>query len=103
MIGKDLGLTSFLAGIGSGMISTFITHPFEIIRTNIQVYINFHKDDPHHKEQSIFKQLVELTKKGHLFDGVTPRLVKKPLANTISFLLFEYMEESAKKKSGSLL
>lgn len=39
------------------------------------------------------KQLVELSKKGHLFDGVTPRLVKKPLANTISFLLFEYMEE----------
>lgn len=57
MLGKDLGVTSFFAGIGSGMISTFITHPFEIIRTNIQVYYNFHKDDPRHKEQSIVKQL----------------------------------------------
>ena len=48
-IGKDFGISSFFSGIGSGMISTFITHPFEIVRTNIQVRINFHKDDPHHK------------------------------------------------------
>ena len=30
--GKTLGLNSFVAGIIAGMISTSLTHPFEIIR-----------------------------------------------------------------------
>jgi hypothetical protein len=39
----------------AGIISTFITHPFEIIRTNIQVHINFHKNEANYKEDSIIK------------------------------------------------
>lgn len=83
----------------AGIISTFITHPFEIIRTNIQVHINFHQNEASHKEDSIIKQLNKLNKQGKLFDGVAPRLVKKPLANTLAFLLFEYMESIQEQKS----
>jgi hypothetical protein len=44
---------------------------------------------------------LKLTKEGRLFDGVAPRLVKKPLANTLAFLLFEYMEKLQSSKGGS--
>lgn len=74
--------------MGAGMISTFTTHPFEIIRTNIQVHINFHADEAHYKEKPIAAQLHGLLKDGKLLDGVAPRLIKKPLANTLAFLLF---------------
>lgn len=64
------------------MLSTFITHPFDIIRTHIQVRIS------QNKELSIAKQFIHLIKSGKLFDGVAPRLIKKPLSNTLAFLLF---------------
>jgi hypothetical protein len=83
-----MGLSSPVSGMGAGLISTFTTHPFEIIRTNIQVHINFHANEAHHKEKPISAQLNGLVKEGKLFDGVAPRLVKKPLANTLAFLLF---------------
>lgn len=82
-----MGLNSVISGLASGLISTFITHPFEIIRTHIQVRINFdHEVSP--KEKPLIKQLASLVKEGKLFNGVTPRLIKKPLSNTLAFLLF---------------
>ncbi len=79
--------------MGAGVVSTFATHPFEIIRTNIQVHINFHSNEANHREKPIIKQLGSLLTERRLFDGVAPRLVKKPLANTLAFCLFEYMEK----------
>lgn len=35
--GKKLGLSSMASGMTSGMISTVLTHPFEIIRASLQV------------------------------------------------------------------
>ena len=81
-------MSSVIAGMSSGIISTLITHPFEIIRTKIQIHLNFHKDKLNHKEDSIAKQFYKLYKEKKLFDGVAPRLIKKPLANTLAFLLF---------------
>jgi hypothetical protein len=37
--GKALGLNAFIAGMLAGMISTSLTHPFEIVRAEIQSYI----------------------------------------------------------------
>lgn len=50
-------MSSVVAGMSAGVISTLATHPFEIIRTNIQVHINFHSNEVNHKEQPIIKQL----------------------------------------------
>lgn len=37
--GKALGINSFVAGMMAGMISTSITHPFEIVRAELQSYV----------------------------------------------------------------
>ena len=34
--GKNYGYSSFVSGMVSGIVSTIITHPFEIIRVNLQ-------------------------------------------------------------------
>ena len=39
--GRNLGIPAMASGMASGFFSTFITHPFETIRINIQVHHNF--------------------------------------------------------------
>lgn len=48
-------------------------------------------------QMSMLKQLGVLVKGGEAFRGVTPRLIKKPLTNTMAFLMFEMMEDRHNK------
>jgi hypothetical protein len=76
----------------AGIFSTFATHPLEIIRARIQVHVSLNPNQ-HEKSTSIVSQLVTLAREWKLFNGVAPRLLKKPLSNTLAFLLFEYLEK----------
>lgn len=83
---KEGGFGRFSSGILSGMISTAISHPFEIIRARLQTLGLTEK----HKvsEHLIFREINLLRSNGEWFKGLTPRLIKKPLANTLTFLMF---------------
>lgn len=83
--GKDLGLNAFVSGMLAGMISTSFTHPFEIVRAEIQSYVLTHNEAA---ATSIGKQVKVLFETGEAFRGLAPRVIKKPLSNTLSFVLF---------------
>lgn len=84
---KSLGCDKLSSGILSGMISTAITHPFEIIRARLQtIGLN---QNVQLSEHLIVEGLKDLSKNGGWFQGLTPRLFKKPLGNTITFIIFE--------------
>lgn len=73
----------------SGIMATLSSHPLEIIRARLQTNHNILQIRGNTITQiSIAQQLTDLLKKGDLFKGVAPRLVKKPLANTITFWIF---------------
>lgn len=92
--GKALGLAPLLAGLMSGVVSTLITHPFEIVRAELQSYaLSGHGP----ARVGLYKQLEMLVRSGNTFRGVAPRLIKKPLTNTLAFLMFEMMEGGPKK------
>lgn len=62
--GKKQGFNSSISGIFSGMLATLITHPFEIIRTQLQtssVYVSPHGE---WLRMSIKAQLIELARGG---------------------------------------
>jgi hypothetical protein len=42
-------------------------------------------------------ELRRLKKEGGWTKGLAPRLIKKPIANTLTFLMFEIMEEFEEK------
>ena len=85
--GKKIGISSSVSGMTAGLISTIITHPFEIIRAHLQVDILGKGEDQLMKVRMGTK-LMNLMREGDLLKGVAPRLIKKPLANTIAFLIF---------------
>lgn len=74
----------------AGMISTSLTHPLEIVRAEIQSYI-FTQNEM--AVGSINRQIRGLFKSGEAFRGLAPRVIKKPLTNTLAFILFESMEQ----------
>ena len=62
--GKKLGYSSSFSGIVSGMIATLISHPLEIVRTQLQtssVYVSPHGE---WLRMSIKDQLIELAREG---------------------------------------
>jgi hypothetical protein len=86
--GKAMGINNFVAGMMSGMLCTSLTHPFEIVRAEIQSYvITVHSIS----KLSIFQQVQSLIRTGEAFKGLAPRVIKKPLTNTLAFWIFELL------------
>lgn len=74
----------------SGMLATGITHPFEIIRARIQTEGLQEKHTV--SEHLIWKEIRRFSREGGWFKGLTPRILKKPLSNTVTFYMFELIE-----------
>ena len=76
-----------LSGISSGMIATAMTHPLEIIRAKLQTQgLN---EQHSTNEHLLTYQLRQFVREGGWFRGLAPRLIKKPIANMLTFLFFE--------------
>lgn len=93
--GKSLGINNFVAGMLSGMLCTSLTHPFEIVRAEIQSYVI---TEHSLSKLSIFQQVQALIRTGEAFKGLAPRVIKKPLTNTLAFWIFELLEEFHKSR-----
>lgn len=84
---KNLGFGKIVSGMSSGMLATSITHPFEIIRARLQTQGLYEQHSFY--EHQISGQLKSFLREGGWFRGLAPRIVKKPLANMLTFLFFE--------------
>lgn len=93
---KKYHISKFAAGIGSGMLATAITHPFELIRARLQTMGL--KQKVEFERHMILKELIELKRSGDWMRGLAPRLIKKPMANTLTFIIFELIDEAQDKK-----
>lgn len=87
---KAQGVDKAIAGVSSGMVATAMTHPFELIRAKLQT---LGLTEQHQfNEHLIWHELKRLRKEGGWFVGLAPRLIKKPVANMLTFMLFEIFE-----------
>jgi hypothetical protein len=55
--GKTYEISSIVSGLGSGVIATAITHPFEIIRAKLQTDLILLQKENNLVKISIFNQL----------------------------------------------
>ncbi|KRW99343.1 Mitochondrial carrier domain [Pseudocohnilembus persalinus] len=82
---------SMISGMTAGFCATLSSHPLEIIRARLQ--INQNSD----YKNGIIKEFKNIYKEDGLqgyFRGITPRLVKKPIANSLTFVVFEAIHYS---------
>ncbi|EGR33353.1 mitochondrial carrier protein, putative [Ichthyophthirius multifiliis] len=87
---------SMISGMVSGIVATTVSHPFEIIRARLQIMSKFEKN-PAYQYSGIF----DAFRKIYIYEGFTgyyrglaPRLVRKPLANTLTFGIFEFFHNT---------
>ena len=74
----------------AGFFATISSHPFEIIRARMQTNRLITTED--NKCDSVMEGLTNIYKKEGIFGyfrGLTPRILKKPLINTLTFVMFE--------------
>lgn len=72
------------SGLLAGMTASTITQPFDMLKTRMQL------------KPSIYKTLAQSAKKVYLeeglmgfFDGISVRLIRKPLNSAISWTIYE--------------
>ncbi|KAL4435331.1 hypothetical protein ABPG74_022814 [Tetrahymena malaccensis] len=93
-------ISSLFSGMTAGFIATTVSHPFEIIRARLQIISKFDKN-PDQKYNGIldaFKKIYEHDGVNGYFRGLAPRLVRKPLANALTFTLFELFHMNSSKR-----
>lgn len=94
--GIQTSANTMVSGMLAGLVATAATHPFEVIRTHIQVESTGVKS-----KQGIFGGLYEIQQKqgvAGLFRGLQARLMRKPLSNALTFTLFEIFQKNNKKE-----
>ncbi len=79
---------SLLSGMVAGIVATTVTNPIDVVRIRLQ----YKKSNDKDKYKSIFHAFTQIYKIDGLqgfIKGLAPRLIRKPLTNSCSFLLFE--------------
>lgn len=98
---KSGGMARFPSGILSGLVATVVSHPLEIIRAELQTegVRKTHQERMSLSAEfkTMVRELKRLAREKELFSGLAPRLVKKPLVNTMTFYLFEMFEDKIKQ------
>lgn len=87
---------TIISGMLAGFVATTATHPFELIRTHLQV--NNIEDGS--AKKGIFRGLYDIQKNEGtlgLFKGLQARLMRKPLSNALTFTFFEIFSKANKK------
>ena len=88
--GWNLLMKTFVSGIVAGVVATTLTNPFDIIRARMQY--SFFILDEKKKYKSVWDGIEKIKKNegwGGFLKGLAPRLMRKPLSNSITFVVFE--------------
>ncbi|CAO3639551.1 unnamed protein product [Cunninghamella blakesleeana] len=72
------------SGVIAGLTASVITHPFDMLKTRMQLKPTVYK----HVLQAAKKVLKEEGAKG-FFDGISVRILRKPLSSAISWTIYE--------------
>jgi len=98
---KNMSLAgkSFVSGMVAGVIATLLTNPFDLIRARMQ-YGYFIKDEGH-RYKNVRDGIEKIYRNEGLngfMKGLLPRLLRKPLSNSITFVVYEAFHKVINKE-----
>lgn len=90
--GENMSLTwkTFLAGMSAGIVATLLTNPFDLIRARMQYGFFIKEEGKRYKNvRDGMRKIYKQEGAGGFMKGLLPRLMRKPLSNSITFVVFE--------------
>jgi len=98
-LGVQSAASTMTSGMIAGLVATTATHPFDIVRTRLQ--INHNEESSKDTKEGTFRSLYNIWKTdgtGGLFRGLQARLMRKPLSNAMTFTFFEIFQTGKGEK-----
>ena len=96
---KSLLINSFFSGMIAGVIATSLTNPFDVIRTRLQYGFFIKEEDYKYKSLADgFKKIFKMDGMAGFFKGLAPRLIRKPVSNAMTFVVFEALHKIINEK-----
>ena len=77
---------NLIASSCAGLVSTFVTHPFDVLRTRIQL------EPKKYRNSLTAMKIIWKSGKHELMAGLTPRLIRKTLSSAITWTLYEHLK-----------
>lgn len=77
-------IVNMISGLGGGVAATFLTQPFDMIKTRLQLRPDLYKNSL----SALTKIIREEGIKG-LFSGILPRVLRKSISSAISWSVYE--------------
>lgn len=89
---NSLLVNSLISGFTAGVIATSLTNPFDVIRTRLQYGFFITEEDDKYKSISDgFRKIYQKDGIAGFFKGLSPRLIRKPASNALTFVVFEIL------------
>lgn len=85
--GEGIGLVgNMAAGLGAGFTATLLTHPFDLVKTRIQL-------SPFQGASSlaVLREILQTHGAKGLFAGLIPRMARKSLSSAITWAVYEHL------------
>lgn len=90
---------SFISGMMAGVVSTILTNPFDIIRARMQYGVFMKEESKRYKNvREGVRKIYRLEGLQGFMKGLGPRLMRKPLSNSLSFVIYEGFHKAINKK-----
>ena len=92
---KELGVHAhFTCGLVAGLLASLVTHPADVIKTQLQLYPSRYQSTKH----CIQVTYIEYGKIG-FFRGIVPRCLRRTLISAFSWTVFEELMKIIKSKT----
>ena len=92
---KELGAHAhFACGLVAGLLASLVTHPADVIKTQMQLYPSSYRSTRHCMQITY----VEYGKIG-FFRGIVPRCLRRTLISAFSWTVFEELMKIIKSKA----
>lgn len=83
---------SFVSGAAAGVVASFFTHPFDVIKTNCQIRIGGSAADMNKSIVAVIREMYHSRGLSAFSAGLVPRLVKVSPSCAIMISFYEYFK-----------
>ncbi|PAV80152.1 hypothetical protein WR25_19941 [Diploscapter pachys] len=92
-------LIAFTSGATSGITAAIITHPFDVVKTNVQVRVGTSEEQMEKSARQIAREIIDSRGYSGLMAGLLPRIFKVGISCAIMIGSYEYCKTLFRRRN----